>query len=243
MHGRILPEWCIPIPSSPELIFAHGVELLTVRLQEEAVVKPITGRLWAIAGGIDDLCAENFVGWCFRSPSWPYTVLTHGTRVASRPTSGRDCGDGRKGDLGDARGDDLDGRILIGGVPATQLAVLVIAHGVEAAVRLDEEAVVGIACDDLNDPGDNDLGGGSLIGGVPGTQLAVCCSYPWPIGCRPTCGKDCGSVACSDLDDTGCDDLGRGKYLFSGVPDTELAVLVIEPMAWRLPSDFRKRLW
>ena len=70
---------------------------------------------------------------------------------------------------------DLNGRILVGGVPDTELAVVVSAHAVErveAAVRLQKETVLA-ACGDLNDSGGDDLSGGILIRGVPGAELAV----------------------------------------------------------------------
>ncbi|MFP6899913.1 MAG: hypothetical protein VCA36_03155 [Opitutales bacterium] len=78
---------------------------------------------------------------------------------------------GHLGELGDARC-DLHGRMFIGGVPDPELALLVPAHGVEAAAVLEEETVV-VACGDLDDPGGDDLHGRILLGQVPGPELAV----------------------------------------------------------------------
>jgi hypothetical protein len=50
---------------------------------------------------------------------------------------------GACGDLGDAGRDDLHGGVSIGRGAVAELAVGVLAHGVEAAVGLQEEAVVG----------------------------------------------------------------------------------------------------
>ena len=47
------------------------------------------------------------------------------------------------GDLDDPGCDDLRGGIFLGGVPSTELAAGVMTHGVEAAVPLDEETVMG----------------------------------------------------------------------------------------------------